>query len=239
MLDPRFVDTKEQSRVFPLQIAGFVPKHLDSGDVYFTVFGGKTGGIENKRVYQLLEDMKTGQLIKQMRRLVEYYDYPILGVEGSWMHNGTPDYILSAYPYSWSQAWNELQTIQDMGVRLQITTGEKHTITRIIEVCEYYSKPEHPSALREVAGDKRVMVLDLIDGVGSKMALKLLLYFGSLSAIARAPTASLQDVADVGPKLARRIYEFFHEEYKPPALNGNTAHLILPQNEIAKENIAQ
>lgn len=225
MLNPRFVSSVEQSRVLPLQIAGFIPKHLFSGDVQSPVFGDKVLLIENKRVYQLLEDMKTGQLMKQMRKLVDSCDYPMLILEGSWMHNGAPDYILNAFPYSWTQAWNELQTIQDMGVRLQITTGEKHTIARIIEICEYYSKPEHPSALREVAGDKHIAALDLIEGVGTKMAIKLLAYFGSLSSIARAPTASLQDVGDVGPKLARKIYEFFHEEYRAPITREAQAEL--------------
>ena len=210
MLSPKYVDTREApERRIPLERAGFGLRALPTGDVQFPESGGATVLLENKKVGQLLEDMATGQLVRQCQRMVETSPYSTLMVEGHWRQaNG----VLLERRYSWEAAWNQLQTVQDLGVRVQLTTGPEHTVTRILELAEYYGKGVHESALRHPSGDKRLAALSLIFGVGTKLGRQLLAHFGSLGAIARATPEELEAVEGIGPKVSMRVAAFWAEE---------------------------
>ncbi len=59
--------------------------------------------------------------------------------------------------------------------------------------------------------------LTLIPGIGAKRAAELLRHFGSVARLKEASLAEISQVEGLGPKIARRIYEFFHKE----ASDGN------------------
>lgn len=207
MLSPRYIDTREApERRVPLERGGFMPRALSYGDVQFPAQGGGTVLVENKKVVQLLEDMSSGQLVRQIRGLVENADWPLLLVEGPWRQQGGK---LLDHNYSWEQAWNQMQTLQDMGCRLQLSTSPEHTVQRIFELADYYAKDFHPSALRRPAGDLRAAALSLIPGIGAKYASTLMEHFGSLGALAQATQEQLEAVDGVGPVLARRVLNFW------------------------------
>ena len=212
-MDPRFVDYREEKggRLLPLQMAGFQRKLLHSGDAQFPVYGDKVALVENKLVYQVLGDMASGQLMKQMRIMKESCDYPILLVEGRWAHKGSPGYQLLDHPnYTWEQAWNELHRIQQMGIYYEPTTSLEHTCARIIQLAELYSKPAPESAVRGIPGDPRLIGLKVgIHGIGDKLGAELL-KDRTLANIATMSPEQLQDIPGVGPKLARRIWEYFN-----------------------------
>lgn len=54
--------------------------------------------------------------------------------------------------------------------------------------------------------------LDLIPGIGEARKTGLLRRFGSVAQLRQASVAELSEVESLGPALARRVYEFFHEE---------------------------
>ena len=132
--------------------------------------------------------------------------WPVLLVEGKWQQsNGT----LLGTRFTWEQAWNQMQTLQDMGARVQLTTGPEHTVQRILELAEYYSKEYHPSATRAPAGDARIAALSLVSGVDRVKAQSLLAHFNYLSNIAAALPLELEEAKGIGPVLSQRIYQFF------------------------------
>jgi excinuclease ABC subunit C len=54
--------------------------------------------------------------------------------------------------------------------------------------------------------------LELIPGIGEKRKTELLRRFGSVSRLREASLEELSEVEGLGPEMARRIYEFFHEK---------------------------
>lgn len=211
MPTPRYVDTREQSRIQPLVRAGFILQRLDSGDVSFPEHGGETVGIEHKTVQLLIADMLTGHLTAQCRRVCEHYRFPILMIEGHWTREPKTGLLVGkeGRKMSWEAVWNELQSIQDLGMRLQLTSSPEHTIARILELAEYYSKAFHASVQRQVAGDIRVAVLNFIDGMGPKRSQVLLEALPSLEGIATASVGDLMAIDGFGPVQAKRIYDFW------------------------------
>ena len=212
MLSPRYIDSREAAwRLKPLERAGFQPKQLITGDVAFPEFGGETVLIENKTVSGLLSDMTSGVLVRQMRRMCEETRWPVLLVEGKWQQSGG---TLLGTHFTWQQAWNQMQTLQDMGARVQLTTGPEHTVQRILELAEYYSKEYHPSAARGPAGDARIAALSLVYGVDKVKAQSLLTHFRSLLHIANALPVELEEAKGIGPVLSERIFQFFLSKEK-------------------------
>lgn len=211
LLSPRYVDTREQTRIPPLVRAGFEARRLDSGDVCFPESGGETVGIETKRLYQLVDDMFTGTLSRQCRRVTEMYKFPIFMAEGHWTREPRTGNLVgtAGRTCTWEAIWNELQSLQDLGMRLQLTVSPEHTIARVLELAEYYAKGIHSSIQRQVAGDVRVAVLSMINGMAAKKSMALLVAMPSLAQIAEATVEQLMDVDGFGPVQAKRIYAFW------------------------------
>ena len=206
-IDDRKVDSREaEERLAPLMSVGFRKVALAAGDVSFSEAGGRLVGIENKKVSQLLTDLASGQLMKQCERMAESFDFPILMIEGRWsMVDG---YLLGYQPWTWDQIWNYLATIQDLGVRLQITTTAAQTVERIIELWQYYRKGTHVSTHRATSGDHRIDVLTRIDGIGPERAKAILDLFPTLRKVARAGL-DLTEVEGVGGTTAEAVINFF------------------------------
>ncbi len=203
------VDTREPSDITtPLIRAGWTPEALPSGDFELQDVVGEIVLIERKTVSQLLTDLQSGQLQRQCRVLVESSSFPILLLEGHWQQqNG---HLLDTR-YTWEQVWNALQTLQDLGCRLQITTSIQHSIQRLFELAEYYSKEFHASIARSPSGDVYVACLSLIHGISAAKALELKALFPDLASIANADQKAISQVPGIGSKLANRIYEFWRK----------------------------
>lgn len=205
-------DTREpRARTEPLRRAGWEIIALKYGDYDGYDAVGKLWAIEQKTLSKLLADMANGTLIRQCRSLVEHCDFPILMIEGHWIQD-TNGYLIGTN-YTWEQAWNELQTIQDMGCRLQLTTSINHTVERLFELEAYYKKEKHDSALRQISGDPYVVVLSLIDGINTEKARVLEATYPTLASIAVTSPGQLQGVKGIGEVLAKRIWHFFRTDY--------------------------
>ena len=202
------VDTRQpQIMVEPFTRAGWKRQALKYGDYQFSDNIGKVALIEDKPLEKLLADMASGILQRQCRGLAENCDFPILLIRGHWIQDAG-GYLLNSR-YTWEQAWNQLQTIQDMGCRLQLATSINHAIERIFQLQQYYEKEKHDSALRQVSGDPYVVVLSLINGISSKKANSIRITLPTLRDIANADAITLAHCEGIGLTLARRIRDFF------------------------------
>lgn len=204
------VDTREPANITtPLIRAGWTPMALTYGDYELQDIAGEVVLIERKTIAQLLTDLTTGQLQRQCRNLVEASTFPILLLEGHWAQEGGYLYGEKRERFTWEQVWNALQTLQDLGCRVQLTTSLQHTIQRLFELEEYYSKEFHASIARSPSGDPYIACLSLVYGINQAKAKDIKAKFPTLIEVAAASEQELALVWGVGSKLARRLYEFW------------------------------
>lgn len=204
------VDTREPVDIAtPLIRAGWSPKALLHGDYEIQDVAGEVVLIERKTVSQLLTDMSSGQLQCQCRGLVEASTFPVLLVEGHWAQEGGYLYSEKRERFTWEQVWNTLQTLQDLGCRLQITTSPAHTVERLFQIEKYYSKEFHASIARSPSGDSRISALSLVHGLSVAKAKSVLGKLPQLVDIANADEKMLAECNGIGTKLAKRLYEFW------------------------------
>ena len=189
-----------------LQMAGFSSAKLDQGDVLFRDAVGEVVLIEYKLLTQFFQDMTSGQMMKQAAAMVEVARFPILLLQGSWVHDSQGGHITQRY--TWTQAWNYLQSLQDAGMRLQLSKDLEHSIQRVLELHRYYQKEMHQSTMRRAAGDPKLEALSRIPGLGPAKA-KRLLQAVPEPYVSRLSQEGLQEVDGIGPKLARNICEFW------------------------------
>ena len=201
------VDSREPSELKAVFTrAGWEEKPLVAGDYQFYDAVGEVVLVERKTVEQFLTDMTSGQLQRQARILAESTAFPILLIEGHWSQtNG----LLPDGKHTWEQAWNQLQSLQDIGLRLQLTSSQAHTIERIFQLAEYYRKDYHPSVARHPSGDSRVATLSYIYGIDQVKAKAILEVYPTLGQVAGASLEELMAVKGIGPKLAERIWRFW------------------------------
>ena len=203
----RYVDSREaMERRGPLIQHGFQVKAMQCGDVQFPESSGHPVLIENKKISQFLTDMTSGQLTKQAHNMLQATQWPILMLEGHWIQvNGR----IVDTQITWAQAWDYIQSLQDIGIRLQLTSDANHTVQRILQLADYYAKGLHKSVSRRLAGDARVHILANIPGIGETRARELLRYFHNIEGIVAAKPEDLQTVDNIGPKLAGIIHSFW------------------------------
>jgi len=205
------VDTREPEVLYePLVLAGWQRHKLAHGDYELGCGFSPNPIVERKSLKNLLNDLATGTLMRQIRELTEATPYPILLIEGNfYIRDGV--HLLDSN-YTWEQVWNELETLQDMGARIQLTYGISHTIQRLISLVRYYRKNLHESALRQLAGDYRVTCLSLINGVGVEKAKAIMNYYPSIAAVANSTPEELAKINGIGESLANRICKWFQQD---------------------------
>lgn len=204
----RLVDNREprDSIREPLCLLGWQDATLDVGDFSFPANTTELALVERKALGQLLGDIGSGQLNKQLNRLCEVTAWPILLLEGQWVQ--TQGKLLGS-AYTWHQIWNYLESWQDKGVRLQLSTSPAHSVQRLHSLADYYAKQAHVSVQRRQPGNVYLDVLCHVRGIGPKKATTLLEAFGDLAMIAHATVKELQSVPGISPDLATRLWLFW------------------------------
>lgn len=205
-------DTREDKRrLEPLRRGGWQITALRYGDYEIQDAVGKVALIEHKTIAKMVADMRSGTLVRQCRGIIEHSDFPILMVEGHWIQQ---EGSILGSGITWEQAWNQLQTIQDMGCRLQLTSSMAHSIERLFEIELYYKKEKHDSALRQVSGDPYIVALSLIDGINEGKAKALEQAFPIIQQIGNMSADDLNAVPGIGEVLANRIWRFFRTDWR-------------------------
>ena len=202
------VDSREPSDIwYPFVERGWERKALHAGDFSFEDAQGDLVLIERKTIADFIQSMESGRLTRQASDCVEEAKFPILFLEGSWQQrNGR----LLGSDITWQQAWNYLQTLQDTGMRLQLTTSLEHTIVRIHELREYYMKGHHLSSQRSRSENPHIAALMQTPGVGYKKAKQL--HEAGIKLHLETDIKTLITLPGIGQARAERWVKFWNEE---------------------------
>jgi ERCC4-type nuclease len=206
---------------------GWKQKRLYSADYMFWTINYKKVGVERKSVSDLLNSLGE-RLSNQLYKQLEYFDFNILLIEGSWktVYNTVAN-IRGMEFYQWSTIWNFLRTWQDRGMTIELTTSEGHTVKRLNELYAYYQKDVHAGGLKRstISGDPRLLALQC-GGIGPKLGTALMKKFGSLKAIANASASEFESVEKIGKTKALAIFNHFNK--------GDGSNVLLVDNETGE-----
>ena len=168
--------------------------------------------VERKTVEDLLASIVDGRLMSESLRMIEATPFPWLLIEGHWMMRDGIHLLDTSW--TWQQVWHELATVQDLGMRLYLTTNQEQTITELLGLVEYYRKDEHESASRGIAGDDRVIFLSRCRGIGSNKAKRLVESLGnpSIRELANLEVPQIRTVPGFGEKLSAQLYNWMNKK---------------------------
>jgi hypothetical protein len=209
--------------------AGLVPLRQslgsDGGDAAFwgTVDGKRAPiGVERKRADNLVDSWMSGELADQLRRMLDAYTLVILLVEGDvrpsngMLAASAGDGRDKVYTQSYDALMNDLQTWQDVGVRIQWAplhgSGK-----RIASLYEYYQKDGHRATERGRIKKSKDALLLTTPGLGPIRAERL------LRALCGLPGASEVVAKELAGKTGTRFRERLDgQTAKHPAGNASS-----------------
>lgn len=187
-------------------------RQLNSGDYTFYTQDGSSVGIELKLMPDFISSLFE-RLPRQLHDMLQDYNISILMLVGPWeMSAGQFTSNGNVTNYTWGMVWNFLRTWQDRGITLELCHDELHACNRICEIRSYYAKAIHTGAFinRSSCSDPRIAALTACKGMGEKTAQSLLNKFSNLEGIVLAKENDIVETPGIGPKMAKRIYEFLH-----------------------------
>lgn len=128
----------------------------------------------------------------------------------------------------------DIEGLGDRLVEQLVDAGLLHSPAEIFTLGEHRDTLVEWEGLGEKSVDKLLVAIDKskattlprflfslgIREVGEATSLQLAQHFGSLDALMAADAERLQQVPDVGPKVAQRIVDFFHEEHNRDVISG-------------------
>jgi len=167
--------------------------------------------IERKTVSDFESSLIDGRLFEQISRMKEYYEFPILLIEG------TDEFRLKKNTISGTIAY---LYIEHKIISIMSSSGsDTASIIASIAKREQQSHDREPS----LKGGARLYtqkqfqesIIGNIPGIGPKLAKSLLKHFGSISSIANASTEELLKVDKIGRKKAELINRTLNEIYEP------------------------
>ncbi len=210
----RIVDINEPPIIRDQLLAmGWVQQRLVSADYSFYTCNFKKVGVERKTIQDLINGLGE-RLIRQLYNMIEHYEFPILLLEGNWrtlMPAGQLVTDRGVERWGRKLVWNFLRTWQHRGISLEITANEAHTVVRLNELYAYYQKPIHTGGVnRKIVGDKRLLCFP--EGIGIKLAEKVLAKMGSLRNVANASIEELLQCEGIGKQRAEAIVAFYNKK---------------------------
>ena len=178
--------------------------------------------IERKTMHDLAESLFDGRLFDQARRLSEYYEIPVLLIEGDLAR-------LEEYTSRGQQIRLALAALAlDYGIRILWSLNQRETARIIYSLAcrEQYGGRRSVVVHRKPRLDKlwvqQLYVVQSLPGIGPKLAERLLEKFGSIEAICKASIVELERV--LGYERAQRVYRVLHTPYKSPGRPGTRAN---------------
>lgn len=204
----RIVDSREPAIIRDKLLEyGWEQEQLYSADYWFFSHGFKKVGITRKSTGDLVNSLGE-HFAKQLEEMLDYYDYNILLVEGSWKQIWDNVSMYRDVNYDQrQQILNYLHRWQQKGFILEITSSEGNTIKRLNELYALYQKEASLSSKTREFSDDRVLAFPA--GSRGQTALAILDKFKSLRAVGQASTDELKTVKNVGDKKAQSIFNHF------------------------------
>lgn len=213
LVDTREPDKKHIEIRSRLLETGWVQKRLWSGDFAFLTHQFHKVGITRKNTSDLLTSINE-MWAKQLEEMLDYYDYKIILIEGSWA-NIRPNVVLGGGGISyltWDGIWNYLRRWMDKGFTLELTTSWQHTVDRLNKLYALYQKPYSMSAMTHKFADDRVLAFP--SGCRGKTAQQILDSGKSLVDIGQMKVEELKQYEKIGDKKASLITEHFSRRSK-------------------------
>ncbi len=209
-----YVDVRERGSGVPEALsqlgAAIIYQQLGVGDYVVSdrvVF-------ERKTVRDLVSSVFDGRLFDQARRLSEYYEKPIVLVEGD---------VSSIERYTSKVVEVKMALLAvslDYGIRIVYVEGPEEAAKIIYHTACREQKEErrtvvvHHKPRLESLWMQQLYVVQSLPGVGPRLAEKLLEKFGSIEAICKASVVELERV--LGEARARTVYRVIHAPFRRP-----------------------
>lgn len=166
--------------------------------------------IERKTISDFESSIINGRLFEQVRRLKEYYQFPIIVLEGDPEHFRLKSNVING-------AIGSLYI--DYGMEIICTYSPKNSGDIISSIARHEQK--HDDRAPSLKGGARAytheqfqeFVIGNLPGVGPKLAKALLSHFKSIRGIANANQEELMKVEKIGEKKAEQIHRTLNRIY--------------------------
>ncbi|MGC8680234.1 MAG: ERCC4 domain-containing protein [Candidatus Micrarchaeia archaeon] len=167
--------------------------------------------IERKTIQDFEKSIIDGRLFDQLKRIKEVYEQPILIIEGT----DNTSFKLSKNVIDGTT----IAAYIDYKIQIIYSLDSQDTakiISMILKRANQDEKAE-PSikggARAYTNKDFQLQVIGNLPGIGTKLAKKLLVYFGNIKNIANANVEDFMKVDKIGKKKAENIYNIINEHY--------------------------
>jgi ERCC4-type nuclease len=209
-----YVDERERNSKVPEYLTAkgvtFLFKMLDVGDYII----GNTIGVERKTANDYINSIIDGRLFTQLSRLKEKYDKAILIIEGNTYK------ILKERKIHRNAILGSYVTITfDLGVTILYSKDEEETAELIKRLSMYKPHnivttltPRKPKTDDILEWQK--FILQCFPHIGSKIAQRILEYFGSIHTFCNASIYELSRIEGLTEQKAAEIYQVIHAMYK-------------------------
>ncbi|MGC8669851.1 MAG: ERCC4 domain-containing protein [Candidatus Micrarchaeia archaeon] len=165
--------------------------------------------VERKTISDFEKSLIDGRLFEQIKRLKEYYEFPILVIEGREEFRLKRSTINGAIARIYIN-YNVVSVAVD---------DEEGTAEFIAALARQEQQIEHREP--SLKGNRKAYtgsqfqeyVVGNLPGVGPKTAKALLKYFGNIKRIANASTEELMRVENIGRKKSEQISRVLNEKY--------------------------
>ncbi len=184
-------------------------KQLNVGDFQIS----KDVGVERKKAEDFVKSITDGRLFNQLAELCENFQKPLLVVEGNDLlskGNVHPNAIKGAI----------MSLAIDFRVPILFTKDEKDTAMLLVYIARRVQSDKRSEIrirTKKIPKDEKILqeyIVAGLPGINSKLAKKLLEYFGSVRAVFKASELELQKVDGIGKIKARKISGILDKPYK-------------------------
>jgi len=166
--------------------------------------------VERKTVRDFEASIIDGRLFDQIQRIKEYYESPILIIEGEEVFNLGRNIIEGTLI--------AIYTDYNIPVIFSKNPEDTSRILYMIAKREQTDKKREPSQKGKYRittnSDFQISIIGNLPGIGTKLAQKLLQYFGSIKNIANASIDDLTKVDKIGKKKATYIFNIINAKYE-------------------------
>lgn len=185
-----------------------MPEQHGADYLFFNTNGSKVG-VQRKEVNDLLRSLEDGRLVKEVAAL-RRLQCAVLLVEGPM------DFPAEGPGYTRRQVRNLLRSVAGTGVRVEHTADLEDTAAALLEMLDYYRKPEHTSMFtrpKAVKNDWKLttdrdwgmFLLQSFPGIGPVLAGAIFDRFGRVPLAWTCSEKELREVEGIGRKRAREL----------------------------------
>jgi Fanconi anemia group M protein len=183
------------------------PEQLDVGDFVLS----DRVGVERKQALDFLSSMIDGRLFDQLKRLKSAYIRPILIIEGDGLYTNRQ---INSNAVNGALA----SILADYSIPVITTKTELETVELLISIARREQNEGRAVAIRGEKGsmsmqERQQFLIEGLPNISATLAQRLLVHFGSVSAVMQANVEELSNVKGIGKKTAEEIKSVIENGY--------------------------